>query len=112
MATIDTSTDYTLLDLVRGHDPNGNTARIINTLWSVGDLIKDFRWYEANDFTSHTITQSLTEPAGKFGIITAGIEYSPAKTKQVVEGLAMLETYSRIDERLLRRMRDPEQFRA
>lgn len=112
MATIDTSTEYTLLDLMKGHDPNGNTARIINTLWSVGDLIKDFRWYEANDFTSHTITQSLTEPAGTFGIINQGVSYATAKTKQVVEGLAMLETYSRIDERLLRRMRDPEQFRA
>ena len=112
MATIDTSTEYTILDLLKGHDPDGNIARIINTLWTRGDLIKDMRWYETNDFTTHTFTQSLTEPAGSFGVINVGVPYAAAKTKQVKEELAMLETYSRIDERLLRRTRDPEQFRS
>ena len=112
MATIDTSTEYTILDLLKGHDPDGNIARIINTLWTRGDLIKDMRWYEANDFTTHTFTQSLTEPAGSFGVINVGVPYAAAKTKQVKEELAMLETYSRIDERLFRRTRDPEQFRS
>lgn len=112
MATIDTSTEYTLLDLLKGHDPDGNIARIINTLWAQGDMIKDGRWYEANDFTSHTLTQSLTEPAGTFSQVNAGVPYSTAKTKQVQEPVAMLETYSRIDERILKRMRDPETFRS
>ena len=112
MATIDSSTEYSLLDLLKGHDPDGNTARIINTLWSHGDMIKDAKWFEANDFTSHQVTQSLTEPAGEFGIINTGVAYVAAKTKQIKEDLAMLEAYSRIDERLLRRMRDPEQFRS
>jgi len=112
VAAIDLSTEYTLLDLLKGHDPDGNTAKIINTLWSHGDMIKDAKWFEANDFTSHQVTQSLTEPAGEFGIINTGVGYVAAKTKQIKEDLAMLEAYSRIDERLLRRMRDPEQFRS
>ena len=112
MATLDTSTEFTLFDLMKGHDPNGQIARIVNIMWTMGDMIKDGKWYEANDFTTHQVTQSLTEAAGTFGIIGEGVAYAAPKTKQIVEGIAMLETYSRIDERLLRRMRDPEQFRA
>lgn len=111
MAT-DLSTEYTLLDLMKGHDPDGNVAKIINTLWTHGDMIKDAKWYEANDFTSHQVTQTLYEPAGEFGIVNKGVSYAAAKTTQIREDIAILETYSRIDERHLRRARDPEMYRS
>ncbi len=112
MPGIDTSTEYTILDLLKGLDPEGNIARIINVLWTRGDLIKDGRWIEANDFTSHLFTQALSEPAGTFGMINVGVPYAAAKTKQVREELGLLETYSRIDERLLKRTRNAETFRS
>lgn len=112
MPAIDTSTEYTILDLLKGLDPEGNIARIINVLWTRGDLIKDGKWFEANDFSTHLFTQALSEPAGSFGVINVGVPYAAAKTKQVREELALLETYSRIDERILRKTRDAEGFRS
>lgn len=111
MAT-DLSTEYTLLDLLKGHDPDGNVARIINILWQHGDMIKDAKWFEANDFTTEQVTQALYEPTGEFGVVNKGVGYSAAKTKQVKEDIAILETYSRFDERVLKRTRDAELFRA
>jgi hypothetical protein len=110
MATL--SGEYTLLDLKQGHDPKGNVAKIIDVLSEVNGVMSDAIWMEANDLTSHVVTQAFSEGAGSSGIINKTVAFEEDRTKQIRESMEMFESYSRIDERLIRRARSPEQFRA
>lgn len=110
MATL--SGEYTLLDLKQGHDPNGNVAKIIDILSELNSVYDDAIWMEANDLTSHVVTQAFSEGNGSSGIINKSVAFEEDRTKQIREGMEMFESYSRIDERLIRRARNPEQFRA
>lgn len=110
MATL--TGEYTLLDLKSMHDPKGNVAKVIDVLSEVNGVMQDAIWMEANDLTSHVITQSFLEGAGSAGIINKSVGFEEDRVKQIRESMEMFESYSRIDERLIRRARNPEQFRA
>lgn len=110
MATL--TGEYTLLDLKAMHDPKGNVAKVIDIISEVNGVWNDAVWTEANDMTSHVVTQALSEGAGSSGVINKGVAYEEDRVKQIREPLEMFESYARIDERLIRRARSPEQFRA
>lgn len=110
MATL--TGEYTLLDLKSMHDPKGNVAKVIDVLSEVNGVMQDAIWMEANDLTSHVVTQSFTEGAGSAGVINKTVAFEEDRVKNIREGLEMFESYSRIDERLIRRARNAEQFRA
>lgn len=106
------SGEYTLLDIKAMHDPEGNVAKVIDVLSEVNGVMQDAIWMEANDLTSHVITQALSEGAGSAGVINQGVAYEEDRVKQVREQMEIFESYSRIDERLVSKARNPEQFRA
>ena len=110
MATL--TGEYTLLDLKAMHDPMGNVAKAIDVISQVNSVMEDAIWVEANDLTSHVVTQTLSEGSGQSGVINEAVDYEEDIVKQVREPLEIFESYSRIDERLIRRARNPEQFRA
>lgn len=110
MATL--SGEYTLLDIKAMHDPDGNVAKVIDILSEVNGVIDDAIWMEANDMTSHVVTQSLSEGAGSAGVINQGVPYEEDRVKQIREQMEIFESYSRVDERLISKARNPEMFRA
>lgn len=106
------SGEYTLLDIKAMHDPDGNVAKVIDVLSEVNGVMQDAIWMEANDMTSHVVTQALSEGAGSAGVINQGVAYEEDRVKQIREQMEIFESYSRIDERLISKARNPEQFRA
>jgi len=110
MATL--TGEYTLQDVKAMHDPKGNLAQAVDTLSEVNGVLSTATWMEANDLTSHVVTQSLTEGAGSAGIINQGVAYETTKVKQVRFPIEMFETYSRVDERELKIATNPEAFRS
>lgn len=114
MAELEQNVAYTLVDLKQGHDPQGNVAKIIDTLWEHGqqDLMKDMKWMMADDLTTHSFLQTLYLPKGSFTGIGIGIPREKVGTKPVREDIFMLQGRSDIDVRLLRKSPNPEAFMA
>lgn len=110
MATL--TGEYTLQDVKAMHDPKGNIAKAVDVLSEVNGVLPTATWMEANDLTSHVVTQALTEGTGSAGVINQGVPYETTKVKQVRFPIEMFETYSRVDERELKVSSSPEQFRA
>lgn len=110
MATL--TGEYTLQDVKAMHDPKGNIAKAVDVLSEVNGVMNTATWMEANDLTSHVVTQALTEGSGSAGVINQGVPYETTKVKQVRFPIEMFETYSRVDERELKVAASPEQFRA
>jgi hypothetical protein len=112
MAATNFGTYNTLYELKNAHDPSGNLAKIVDILWATNSVLRDAYWEEANDITSHVYAQTVVEPTGEFGVINKGVAYEDGITTQVREHIGMLESYSKIDERLLKRARNKDAYRA
>jgi len=111
MAEVEYNSEHTLIEVVKRHDPDGKMARIVDILSKKNPLLEEGYWEEANDFTSHVFTQVLTEPVGTVSRENEGVAYETSTTRQVREELCMLESYNRIDVRILRRVRNAEEYR-
>lgn len=112
MATHATGTYFTLVETARRHDPDGNIAKIAEVLTEKNQLLEDAVFKEANNLTSHMYTRRLTEPSGSWVNVNEGVSIEASRTRQLVEPIKMLESYSRIDERILEVERNPEAFRS
>jgi len=112
MATQTTGTYFTLIETARRHDPDGNIAKIAEVLTQKNQLLEDAVFVEANNLTSHMYTQRLTEPSGSWVNINEHVSIEASRTKQLVEPIRMLESYSRIDERILEIESNPGAFRS
>lgn len=112
MATNTINTYHTLIELAKRHDPKKNTAELIDILSKENPFIEEAHWEEANDLTSHTFTQIIAEPSGEFTQINKGVKFASGRTKQVNERIAMLESASCVDLRLLKKSRDKEKYIA
>lgn len=110
MATL--TGEYTLTDIKSMHDPDGNVAKVIDVLSEVNGVMEDAIWMEANDMTSHVVTQALTDDVGSAGVINEGVPYEEVKTKQIREQMEIFESYSRVDERLISKSKSPELVRS
>jgi len=110
MATI-TSTDPTLLDLIK-QLKDDEFMPIINTLMEEFEALEDMVWVEANGMTEHTYVQTLNEPTGSWRSINEGVPTERAQFKQLLEQMAFLEAYSRVDDRLVRLSGDKQRYRS
>jgi hypothetical protein len=112
MSTHATGTYFTLVETARRHDPNGNIAKIAEVLTEKNQILEDAVFSEANNLTNHMFTRRLTEPSGSWVNVNEGVNIEASRTKQLVEPIRMLESYSRIDERILDIEKNKEQFRS
>lgn len=112
MATQATGTYFTLIETARRHDPDGNIAKIAEVLTERNQLLEDAVFKEANNLTSHMFTRRLTEPSGSWVNVNEGVTIEASRTKQIVEPIKMLESYSRIDERILEIEKNKDAFRS
>jgi len=112
LATIDTGVYYNLGDLQKGHEPNGNVAKIINTMWEhgQGDFVQDAKFKLANDLTTDSVTRQLTEPTGSWGGSGVGVRGETVKTKQVKEDIMVLQSRSIVPLLDIKKSPNPEQF--
>jgi hypothetical protein len=90
---------------------NGQIQTIAEVLSKTNAILKDAPYIQANGETSHTTTVRTSLPTGTFRKINEGVTPSVSTTKQVVENIAMLEDYSRVDAALVELASDPAAFR-
>ena len=74
-------------------------------------IYRDAHWVEANDRTVHHYLQTLSEPEGSDSVYNVGVAWEIGLDSPVTEILQGLETYSRVDVRLLEDSGDPTGLR-
>ncbi|ELY5938437.1 hypothetical protein SNN83_001514 [Cronobacter malonaticus] len=91
---------YTLLDVAKTLDPNGNTAAVAELLNQSNEMLLDMPWYEGNLPTGHRITTRTGLPDVVFRKINGGVPPSKAATAQIDEACGILEARCEIDKDL------------
>lgn len=110
MATLSTGA-LTLYDAAKRLDPNGAVATVAELLSQMNDNLEDMVVVEGNLPTGHRVTVRTGLPTVYFRQINAGVPTSKSTTAQVDEGVALMEAYSEIDERLIKLNGNGQAFR-
>ena len=110
MAELETAGQLTLIELAKRTN-NSEIMDIAEVLDKTNEIFKDMPMVEANQPTSHVISQRTALPSGTWRQINAGVAYESSQTKQVVEPIGMLESFSKCDEALALLSRNPARFR-
>jgi len=111
MATNTLTGIVTMLDAAKSIGANGSQLAVVDVL-SMQTFMQDAHWEEADDFTTHHYMQTLSEPTGSDTVINQGITWEVGSERPVTETLQGLESYSKIDTRILKRRPQPQQYRA
>lgn len=91
----------TLLELA--NRSNGKSLMpIANVLSEENRILEDMPWIVSNKQTSHIITRAQYEPPGEWSQINRGVASEAGRTIQVEEYMGTLESYSNVDDRLIR----------
>lgn len=100
-----------LFDLAKRTDPDGDTADIVEVLSEDNEIVQDSVWAEGNDTFSNLSTQRSSLPSGTWRRINSGVGTEVSDTRQIVDTLGMLATYSECDVTLAEAAPDPRAFR-
>lgn len=111
MATLDTSTKLTLLELAK-RTKLESLITIVEVLNETNEWLNDAVWIEANQTMSHITTRRCSVPTGKWRKINEGVTPSASSTKQLTEGIGILEDYSRVDKLLAELSGNVDAFRT
>ncbi|MDA3886148.1 MAG: hypothetical protein PF638_11200 [Candidatus Delongbacteria bacterium] len=106
-----TSTDLTLTDLI-AQTHNDEFIPIVDTLMEEFEAVEDMVWVESNGPTQHLYSQTLNEPSGTWRSINEGVDQERAQFKQLSEQMAFLESFSQVDDRLIRIAKNKEKVRS
>lgn len=110
MAELEVANQLTLVELAKR--TNNNDILLISEVLSKKNVIlQDAVWAEANQLTSHRITQRVAEPSGTWRQLNSGVATEASQTVQIEEGIGMLESYSKVDADLVALAPDPRAFR-
>lgn len=101
----------TLLELAKRTNL-GSLVTIVEVLDKTNEWLQDAIWLPANQSMSHITTQRTSLPSGTWRKLNQGVAPEASSTKQIVEGIGVLEAYSRVDKLLVQLSSNPEQFRS
>lgn len=110
MATLG-ATYLTLLDKIKGENPDGSIADVIEMLMETNPILEDAVAVEANGKTSHRTTIRTGLPSGTWRKYYKGIQPTKSTKKQVDDIMGMLEDMSQVDEALANLGGDEGAFR-
>ena len=111
MATVDSYSALNLIELAK-RTGNGNLLLIAENITEKNAMTKDAFWVQANQLTSHKITQRQALASGTWRQLNKGVPAETTHTRQVVEPIGMLESYSKVDKVLANLAPNPQQFRS
>lgn len=111
MAEFEIRDQLTLLELAKRTNL-GDLVTIVEVLEETNEWLQDAIWLEANQTMSHITTQRTSKPTGTWRKINEGVAPEASSTLQIVEGIGILEAYSRVDKLLAELSGNVQQFRS
>jgi len=110
MGEIELSTYYTMVDIANEY-ADKELLFIANTLARTNDILQDAPYQEANQQFSHKGAQDASLPSPGFRTFNAGVPSSTAKSRPIIESLAIAEDYAEVDYEEYRLQAKKEQWR-
>lgn len=101
----------TLVELAK-RTLDGQHLTIAEVLAETNEVLTDAVWIESNQPTSHVTTKRTSLPSGTWRKINEGVADEASSTKQIVETMGNLETYSKVDKFLVDLAPNPREFRS
>jgi len=111
MTTQAVRSQLTLLELARRTNLSA-IVTIAEVLHETNEWMDDAVWLESNQPTSHITTQRTSLPSGTFRKVWGGVSREASSTRQIIEGMCMLEAYSVVDKFLVDIAPDQRAFRS
>lgn len=111
MAEFNVRDQLTLLELAKRTN-FGSLVTIVEVLEETNEWLQDAIWSEANQPMSHITTQRTSKPTGTWRKINQGVAPEASSTKQITEGIGILESYSRVDKLLAQLSGNVDTFRS
>ena len=106
-----TGAPFTLMDLARRTDPDGDTADVAELLSMANEIYDDLVWKEGNTNTGHVFTVRTSLPTGVWRYLNQGVPMSKSTTAQGRINCGMLEDNFTIDRKLLEMAENQNKFR-
>ncbi len=100
------------MDLAAETGPDGDLMKMAMVLAQTNEILLDASWFEANAIDHHKYLQSLSLPTGNWRIINRGVAIEAAHGTPATEELGMLESFARIDKKLVKLAPNPVEFRS
>jgi len=91
---------------------DGNILEIAEILEQTNEMLEDAVWLEANMGDHHLITVRTSLPSGSWRLLNKGVPPEASSTRQIKEGIGMLESYSKVDAKLVKISPDGPRFRS
>lgn len=111
MTTLDTRAQLTLIELAK-RTADQNLLDIVEVMTETNEILDDALWLEANQKMGHLGTVRNTLPSGTWRRLNKGIARKASSTRQIKEGIGMLEAYSVVDKKLVDLAPNPIVFRS
>lgn len=109
MATLTNS--FGIVELAKRTE-NKDLLEIAEVLAKTNEVLQDAVWVEANGILSHSGTIRTNLPAGSWRRFNSGVAVEASQTEKVTENIGSLESFSQIDEDLVKIAPDPQRFRS
>ncbi len=110
MAVLASNAVYDLVGWAKQRDPDGSMAMIAQLLSQSNEMVSDIIWSEANQPTSHRITQQIALPVTYTRQYNQPVQVSRGQSAQFDETMAILETWQELDHKILDLWNDKGQF--
>lgn len=110
MATIGGSV-LTKVDFDKRLDPDGRIASVIELLDQQNPFLQHIRWKPSNQPTSHLTTVRTSLPTPAWRRLNQGAPVTKSTTRQIVDGIGMLEAWSEVDKDLAELNGNTNEFR-
>lgn len=111
MPVINVQSQLTLIELAKRTNDK-NLLTIAEVLTQDHPILADAIWLESNQPTSHVGTKRTNLPAGTWRRLNKGVATEASATTQVTEPMGMLESYSKVDAKLVSLAPNKAEFRS
>lgn len=106
-----TGAPFTLMDLARRTDPDGDAADVAELLSQANEIYDDLVWKEGNTNTGHVYTVRTGIPSGTWRYLNQGVPMSKSTTAQGRINCGMLEDQFTVDRKIMEMAEDQNKFR-
>ncbi len=109
MATI--AADYTLLELAKRIDPQGQQATIAEIMAKEIPMVLDIPFYPSNDVWSHKSVRRANIPSGNWRGINQYVAGEKSQVDEIMDVIGINETFATYDKEYIDNQPDPKQAR-
>lgn len=111
MAELSLNNSLSLIELAK-RSKNQDIVAVSEVLDRTNQMLSDSVWMDANGETTHTFTTRTSLPSGTYKKVNLGVETEASTSRQTMEPMAELQSYSQIDVQLYEKAGNPAMFRS